>query len=140
MIFSQDPRKLRQMYVDAWTSHQAGKTLSGLEKQIANVVNDHPEYQAMMCDAAIDASFTVENGQSNPFLHMGLHLALRDQLATDRPAGIRNAFDRLLTQSKSRHDAEHQAIDCLAEALWEAQSQQRPPDEQAYLKRLQTLT
>ena len=66
---------------------------------------------------------------------MGLHLAVRDQIATDRPPGIRQAFDGLAQRMGSAHDAEHRIIECLAEALWEAQRAGRPPDEQAYLER-----
>ena len=70
---------------------------------------------------------------------MGLHLAIREQVATDRPPGIAALFNALLVKSGDFHDAEHQALECLAETLWEAQSNNAMPDEQAYLERLQRL-
>ena len=77
--------------------------------------------------------------KSNPFLHMGLHLAIREQVATDRPAGIAAIHRKLSRKSGDPHQAEHQMIDCLAESLWESQRNNQPPDELKYLERLQRL-
>ena len=139
MIFGQDRSELRRMYVDAWQKSRTGAMLSPLEAQIARVIEDHPEYHALMTSDAVEADFTPEGGQSNPFLHMGLHLAIREQVATDRPAGIAALFNDLLVKTGDAHDAEHQAIECLAESLWEAQRENVAPDEQAYLERLRRL-
>ena len=139
MIFGQDKQELRQMYIDAWRKSQAGEILSPLEDQIATVISDHPEYQAMLTPEALDESFTPERGETNPFLHMGLHLAIRDQVGTDRPPGIAALFKNMRDKAGDHHAAEHRAIDCLAETLWEAQSANTMPDEQAYLERLRNL-
>jgi hypothetical protein len=139
VIFGQDKNELRQMYIDAWRKSQLGDLLSPLEAQIAGVIEDHPEYQAMMSEDIIDASFTPEGGQTNPFLHMGLHLAVREQVATDRPPGIAALFNAILVKTGDSHATEHKVLECLAETLWEAQSNNAMPDEQAYLERLKRL-
>ena len=139
MIFGSDRNELRQMYFDAWRKSKTGAMLSPLEAQIATVIEDHPEYQQLMTDAVLDAAFTPEEGQTNPFLHMGLHLAIREQVATDRPPGIATLFNDLLIKTGDAHDAEHRALECLAETLWEAQSGNAMPDEAAYLERLRRL-
>lgn len=128
------------MYADAWRKAQGAEVLSPLEAQIAQVIEDHPEYQAALGDEAREASFTPEAGKTNPFLHMGLHLAVRDQVATDRPPGISNIFQQLVEKYSKAHEAEHRILDCLAETLWEAQNRQGPPDEQKYLERLREIT
>ncbi len=128
------------MYADAWRKAQAAEVLSPLEAQIAQVIEDHPEYQAALSDEAREASFTPEGGKTNPFLHMGLHLAVRDQVATDRPPGISNIFQQLVKKYSKTHEAEHRMLDCLAETLWEAQNRNGPPDEQKYLERLRKIT
>ena len=138
MIFSQDRNELRRMYADAWQKRVAGQVLSPLEAQIATVVEEHPEYHAAV-SGDLDKDFAVEGGQTNPFLHMGLHLGIREQVATNRPAGIAAVFEALAARMSDPHEAEHRMIDCLAEALWEAQRQNRPPDETAYLERLRRL-
>ena len=140
MIFGTDRGELRRMYVDAWRKYRASEPLSPLESQIAQVVEDHPEYHAVMTPDSIEESFPPERGQTNPFLHMGLHLALRDQVATNRPAGIAAVFDSLCDRIGDRHTAEHRALDCLAETLWTAQRDNVVPDEHAYLECLRHLT
>jgi hypothetical protein len=139
VIFGTDRDELRQMYVDAWRKSCAGEILSPLESQIAQVIQDHPEYQPAMTAESLDESFLPEGGKTNPFLHMGLHLAVREQVVTDRPAGIAEVFEQLQAKSGDRHAAEHQALDCLAEALWTAQNNNTAPDDQAYLESLRRL-
>jgi len=139
MIFGQNRQELRRMYVDAWRKSVAGEIMSPLEAQIAQVVSDHPEYQEMLTPEALEESFTPEGGKTNPFLHMGLHLAIRDQVATNRPPGIAAIFKDLAAKTGDPHAAEHKMVDCLAEMLWEAQAQNAPPDEQQYVERLKSL-
>ena len=139
MIFGQNREELRQLYRSAWQKHKEGLPMSALEGQIADVVALHPEYHDAITDDALDRDYLPEGGASNPYLHMGLHLGLREQVATDRPAGIRAVFERLRSRGENIHAVEHRMIDCLAEALWEAQSRNAPPDEQRYLERLRQL-
>ena len=138
MIFGQDRNELRRMYREAWQKLLEEKALSPLEAQIAQVVEQHPEYHDAVA-GDLERDFTVEAGETNPFLHMGLHLGIREQVATDRPAGVAAIFRQLAAQLGDAHAAEHRMIDCLAEALWEAQRNNQVPDEQAYLERLRRL-
>ena len=139
MIFGQDRSKLRQMYANAWQKRCDGHPLTPLESQIVSVIELHPEYHEAVTGGDLDRDFTVEGGETNPFLHMGLHLGLRDQIATDRPRGITEVFNALAARRGDSHAAEHQMIDCLAETLWESQRANEPPDEAAYLDRLRRL-
>ncbi len=139
MIFGNDRIELRQMYIDAWQKARDGRPMSPLEAQIATVISDHPEYHGALHGDALDSDFLPEAGKTNPFLHMGLHLALRDQLETDRPAGVRALHARIAAKNGDPHAAEHRMIDCLAEILWQAQSSNCAPDEQRYLERLRAL-
>jgi hypothetical protein len=70
---------------------------------------------------------------------MGLHLAIREQVSTNRPAGITEVHARLAARMGSAHEADHRMLEVLAEALWEAQRAGKAPDEAAYLERLRTL-
>jgi hypothetical protein len=140
-MFSPDRDRLRRYLASAWSKSEAGLDLEPLERQIAALVREHPEYQSLLADreAAVARDFTPEAGASNPFLHLGLHLALLEQISTDRPPGIRNQYQRLVQRTGDAHAAEHLAMACLAEALWEAQRAQRQPDEDAYLECLARL-
>ena len=139
MIFGQDRDELRQMYADAWAKTQAGKPLSPLEAQIAAVIEDHPEYQTILTAEKSASVDHPEQGVTNPYLHMGLHLALREQVVTNRPPGIKTLFEQLRNKHADQHSAEHVALECLAETLWEAQSANTAPSETAYLERLRRL-
>lgn len=137
---NQSRDELRRVYVAAWRKRRAGLPVEPLEAQVADVIALHPEYHAALeHDEALAHDYTPDGGQSNPFLHMGLHLAVREQVATDRPAGMRQAFAALAQRLGSAHEAEHRIIERLAEAMWEAQRAGRPPDEAAYLQRVLRL-
>jgi hypothetical protein len=140
-FYNQSRDELRRVYVEAWRKRRAGLPSEPLEAQVADVIALHPEYHAALerGEDALARDYTPEGGQSNPFLHMGLHLAVRDQIATDRPAGLRKAFESLAHRIGSAHEAEHRIIECLAEAMWDAQRSGRPPDETAYLQRVLRL-
>lgn len=140
MLFAGDNRNdLRRRYYDAWKRHQERLPLNPLDAAIADVIALHPEYHRLFeTPDALHEAFTVERGQTNPFLHMGLHLGLREQLATKRPAGI-DAVHARLARKRGLHEAEHAMIEVLATALWEAQRAGGAPDEALYLERLQRL-
>ena len=136
MIFGQDRNELRQMYADAWRKRVEELPASPLEAQIADVIAMHPEYHEVVASDNLDKDYLPDGGRTNPFLHMGLHLAVREQVSTDRPAGIASIHGALTARSGDVHAAEHAMIEALAETLWEAQSGNLPPDEAKYIERL----
>ena len=139
MIFGQDRGELRRMYADAWQKRCTGAPASPLEVQIADVIAMHPEYHDDLGSGDLDKDYDPDGGKTNPFLHMGLHLGLREQVATDRPAGIAALHKAICGRSGDVHEAEHAMIEALAETLWEAQSLNLPPDERKYLERLRRI-
>ena len=123
------------MFFEAWRKRRAGEPLEPLETAIATVVEQHPEYHAMLADADrhLDRDWLPEGGETNPFLHMSMHIAIQEQLSTGRPDGIREAYQAMMTHLPDAHAVEHQMMECLAQMLWEAQRENRMPDEEAYL-------
>jgi Domain of unknown function (DUF1841) len=132
MFESYTREQLRQAYADAWRKHLAGAPLVPLEAMIVEVIGAHPEYQRSVND---DAAITFEphTGGENPFLHMGLHLAVREQLSIDRPPGIRDLHRQLHARHGDLHRADHVLMEALGEILWQAQRSGRAPDEADYL-------
>jgi len=141
MLFTQDRTRTRQLFRSAWAKHTAGESLEPLEKQIASLIEDHPEYHKLISgsEEVVDKDFTAEDGHENPFLHMSLHLALREQVGTDRPVGIASITRSLLLKHGDGHTVEHLMIEKLGLSLWEAQRQERAPDELAYMESLKQL-
>ena len=140
-MFGQDRDQTRQVFIQAWQKQLDKQPLEPLEEIIVTIVSQHPEYQAFLTntDKALGAEYLPENGETNPFLHMGMHIAIHEQLSTDRPSGIAGIFQQLVMQSGDAHHAEHLLMDCLGEMLWRAQREQKMPDEQAYLTCLKKL-
>jgi hypothetical protein len=126
--------QLRLAYAQAWAKHLARSPLAPLEAQIADVIEAHPEYQRIVADADTAVEFDSGQAAENPFLHLGLHLAVRDQLSVDRPPGIRELKHQLQAHYGDAHRAEHTLMEALAEELWTAQHDGRAPDEGQYLE------
>ena len=127
--------QLRQFYCDSWEKHlKQEEKLNPLEQQIAAVIKEHPEYHALLenKESSVNADYLPEMGDTNPFLHLGMHLGIREQVSTDRPPGIAELYQRLVAL-KGIHDAEHEMMECLGEMIWQAQQSQTPPDDIIYM-------
>jgi hypothetical protein len=135
MFDSYTREQLRLSYAEAWAKHVSGSPLSPLEALICDVIGAHPEYQSIVGDtlSALSVEADISGASHNPFLHMGLHLAVREQLSIDRPPGVRDLHRQLQLRLGSAHDAEHALMEALGEALWQAQRSGRAPDEAQYL-------
>jgi len=133
-VFTQNREQMRQFFRSVWQKHQQSQPLEPLETIVRDVMLAHPEYQNQLTDADLDKDFLPEMGQTNPFLHVGLHIALHEQLMTNRPIGIRALYNKAVKKMQDQHEVEHKMIDCLAESLWTAQRNHTQPDEQAYLQ------
>jgi hypothetical protein len=124
--------QLRRSYADAWSKRRAGAPLLPLEALICDVIELHPEYQDLLDDGDRVAQF--EPGPSeNPFLHMGLHIAVREQLKVDRPPGVGELYQGLIARYGEAHAAEHALMEALQETLWTAQREGVAPDAGRYL-------
>ena len=129
-----DRNAMRQYFVETFGKRRSGQVLTPAETLIADVIDEHPEYHELLQAGRIEGEYTVEQGQMNPFLHLGMHIAIREQVGIDRPQGIRAAWQALAERDGGAHAAEHRMLDCLAEALAQAQRAGQPPDERAYLE------
>lgn len=135
MFIGNDRQQMRQMFFDVWRKQKTGCLLQPLEQLIAQVIAEHPEYQTLLDDpdSNIDMDYSPELGRTNPFLHMGLHIAIREQIASDRPAGMAALWITLLESGRDAHGVEHEIQECLAEAMWVAQRDGQLPVESGYL-------
>jgi hypothetical protein len=131
-MFDPTREQVRDSFFEAWRKYRAGTPLAGIESLALDVILAHPEYHGMLASPARYREKDYVD-EANPFLHMSLHLALEEQLSIDQPPGIAARFRALLARRGERHEAVHQAIECLAETMWRAQRDGAPPDAQAYL-------
>jgi hypothetical protein len=134
-LFNPTRDEVRDFFFSTWAKSQAGGALSPLESVALAIALEHPEYHAVLSDPERhrDREWRPEGGETNPFLHLSLHLAIEEQVSIDQPPGIREAVRRLAERLGSEHDARHAVMDCLAEAIWQAQRNGSPFDNASYL-------
>ncbi|MDH5264258.1 MAG: DUF1841 family protein [Betaproteobacteria bacterium] len=134
-LFNPTRDQVREFFFDLWAKSRAGAELTALESMALALVMEHPEYQDVLADPGRyrDREWKPEGGETNPFLHLSLHLAIEEQVSIDQPPGIREAVRRLAAKHGSEHEARHAVMDCLAEIVWQAQRNGAPFDNAAYL-------
>lgn len=140
-MFGQDRHQLRRYFQTCWQKFKDENPLEALELLIVDVIKDHPEYHTLLesGEDALAKDYTPEEGQTNPFLHMGMHISIREGLQVDRPKGIKAAHSALTLKLGNPHEAEHKMQECLGLVLWEAQRAGTAPDEQQYLECVKKL-
>jgi len=136
-VFSQDRSKQREFLAKSWQKHISAQILEPLELQLALIVQKHPEYQALIND--INLEYFPEQGKTNPFLHINLHLALQDQLALDQPIGINDIYKKLIVIHSDTHEVEHMMMECIAEMIFNSQKNNATLDQDNYLINLKNL-
>jgi hypothetical protein len=135
-MFNPSRHQARQFLFSTWYKFKHREALSDMEEIALKVILLHPEYQSILDDTERyhDKDYPPEMGSTNPFLHMGMHIAIKEQLSIDQLAGIRDRFDRLLKKNGNEHDTMHQIMECLAEMIWQAQRSQSTPDPSIYFE------
>lgn len=135
-MYNPSRSQARAFLFDAWAKYREQAPLSELERTAVGIIALHPEHHALLeaKEAAAGRDFAPEAGQVNPFLHLSLHLGIAEQLATDRPAGIRAEYERLARKHDDAHDALHDLLDCLGTVMWAAQRTGTPPATADYLE------
>ncbi|CAM8652826.1 Protein of unknown function DUF1841 [Burkholderiales bacterium] len=137
-MFNPSREEVRQFFVSAWAKARAGQPLEALELMASDWIREHPEYHSVLeHPEACSLDFPVEQGQSNPFLHLSMHLSLSEQMSIDQPPGVRAALEALASRRGGLHEAMHLAMEALGEMLWESQRNGAAPDAMRYVEQLQ---
>jgi hypothetical protein len=134
-MFNPSRDQVRDFFFQAWARFEAGQPLSELEALAVEHGSRHPEYHAVLAqpERYRDQEWPPELGETNPFLHLSMHVSLSEQLAIDQPPGVKARYEALRARLGDEHAAQHAAMDCLGEMIWRAQRDGRPPDGEAYL-------
>lgn len=132
-MFNPSREQVRQFFTEAWHKHKTGGVLTPLEVMAVDWARQHPEYHAELENPeALEADYTVEEGKTNPFLHLSMHLAISEQLSIDQPPGIKAAYQQLIA-TRDPHEAAHEIMECLGEVVWEVQRLGKPFSNDTYL-------
>jgi hypothetical protein len=134
-MFQPSQNDVRRFFCETYAKQRQGLPMTALETLAAGWVAEHPEYAPDLADleAALAAVYTVDDGRTNPFLHLAMHLSISEQVSIDQPRGIRQAVELLAAKRNSLHDAQHEVMECLGEMIWASQRSGQPPDGLVYL-------
>jgi len=135
MLFSPSRQDARRFFFETWKKHQTAQPLTDLEKIVLSILIDHPEYHAILNfpEKYLEQEWTPESEESNPFLHLGLHVAIEEQRSIDQPFGIRSLYAQLALRHGDEHHAQHEMMECLGEMIWHAQRYGGGPDVNLYI-------
>ena len=135
-MFQPSQIDVRRFFCATHARARQGLVLAPMEAIAARWIAEHPEYAADLADeaAALAAVYAVEDGRTNPFLHLSMHLTIEEQCSIDQPTGIRQAVALLAARRGSLHEAHHEVMECLGEMIWASQRSGLPPDGHAYLE------
>lgn len=142
-LFNPSRDEVRTFFFEAWQKFKAQKSLTDLEKMALGVMHLHPEYHSILNqpEQFKHQDYFPEFGETNPFLHMSLHLSLLEQISINQPIGIAGIYAQLKSKHQHEHHFEHQAqhdiLECLAETIWQAQRNNTSMDSAYYLQLLQ---
>src|SRR5688572_30730089 len=135
-MFAPSQNDVRRFFCETRRKQRDGLPLTPMEALAADWIADHPEHHAELedLDAALGAVYTVEDGRTNPFLHLSMHLTISEQVSIDQPRGIKQAYELLAAKRGSAHNAQHEVMECLGEMVWASQKSGLPPDGERYLE------
>ena len=71
--------------------------MDALETLASQWIAEHPEFFDDLDDVqtALTRMYDVEDGKTNPFLHLSMHLSISEQCSIDQPRGVRQALELL---------------------------------------------
>lgn len=126
---------VRNFFFDLYAKANRQEPLTDLEKIAYTVILEHPEYINVLDNKNkyLEYEWTVENGETNPFLHLSMHLSVLEQLSIDQPLGIQELFTKLCNKFQDNHKATHHLIDCLGEMIWYSNKNNTAFDPKIYL-------
>lgn len=138
-LYNPSRDQARQFLFDAWAKFKQQAPLTDLEKIAVEVMQMHPEYHAILeaPERYMQQQYFPEMGETNPFLHLSLHLSVIEQIAINQPIGITGFYEQLKQKHNDQHLAQHDILDCLAETIWQSQRNNTPLDSAHYLNLLQ---
>ncbi|MEI6738044.1 MAG: DUF1841 family protein [Pseudomonadota bacterium] len=138
-MFNPSRDQARDFFFEAWRKYRANEPLTALETIAVELIAAHPEYHTVLenRDKYVDRDYSPEAGATNPFLHLSMHLSIREQISINQPAGVRAQHVRLSQKCGSPLDAEHAMMDCLGEMIWQAQRNGTGPDPAIYFSCLE---
>ena len=142
MLYQPTQADVRRFFCTVYSKAAENVPLEAIETIASLWIDEHPEYLSALKDidqALLNLSQIAhsDDGKTNPFLHLSMHLTISEQCSIDQPRGIRQAVELLTARLDSLHAAHHIVMECLGQMIWDAQQNKRAPDGLAYVEAVQ---
>jgi hypothetical protein len=140
-LFNPTREEVRRFFCDTWKKKTEGHILDSMETLAGDWMAQHPEYHLLLADTegALAQDYTPERGETNPFLHLSMHLSISEQISINQPSGIKEVAEKLTNKLGTEHEAQHLMMECLGQVMWEAQRESKPLNPENYLEALKRL-
>ena len=141
-MYDVNTHDVRRYFGHVWQNRLNPLQLDALQQKALRIIEAHPEYQTYLehIEDYLDKNWTPEQGETNPFLHLSLHLSIQEQVGIDQPFGIRAIHQKLVGMHNDNWvKAEDEMMDALVETIWQAQRHNQGLDVNAYMTRLRKL-
>ena len=140
-IFNPTREEVRRFFCDTWKKRSDNQVLAPMEMIAGDWMQEHPEYHDLLSDPekSLEQDYTPERGETNPFLHLSMHLSISEQISVDQPPGIRAIAEKLAKKLGSDHEAQHAIMECLGQVMWESQREGGQLQPEKYLEALKKL-
>ena len=134
LMFNPTQADVRNFFFDVFSKARQNLGLTDLEKIAYSVILEHPEYDEVLSNREkyLDFQYLPQMGQTNPFLHLSMHLTIIEQLSINQPPGINELFKQMCQKTTDEHEACHEFIDCLGEMIYQSQCGHNAPDVNIY--------
>lgn len=140
-IFNPTREEVRRFFCDTWKKKIENQILAPMEMIASDWMIQHPEYHTLLLDpeSAVEQDYTPERGETNPFLHLSMHLSISEQISIDQPPGIKAISAQLCKKLGTEHESQHAIMECLGQVMWETQREGQPLSPERYLEALKKL-
>ena len=141
-MYDVNTHDVRRYFGHVWQNRLNPLQLDALQQKALRIIEAHPEYQIYLeqVEEYLDKNWTPEQGETNPFLHLSLHLSIQEQVGIDQPFGIRAIHQKLIGMHNDNWvKAEDEMMEALVETIWQAQRHNQGLDVNAYMTRLRKL-
>jgi len=138
-MFNPNQHDVRRFFCVTYRKNAMHEIFTPLESIASYWITQHPEYVSVLSDldSALNVDYSIDQGKTNPFLHLSMHLSITEQTSIDQPPGIEAAFINLAHRLQSVHEAHHVIMKYLGTMLWESQRNNTPFDGMAYVNLVQ---
>lgn len=141
-MYDVNTHDVRRFFAKVWQLRFSPMQLDALQTKALRILQAHTEYSHILdnIEKYLDYQWTPDKGETNPFLHLSMHLSIQEQVAIDQPFGIQDIYAKLCAKHNDDWcEAEHEMMEALAETLWEAQRFGRGLDVNNYMTKLRKL-